>query len=74
MQDLLKEKQNDFYQACVGKVMKVLFEYRGEKTGLWVGKTEYMQPVMVKSNQDLEGKILPVEIIEASHSVLKGNL
>lgn len=74
LQALLRKKQADFYNFCVGKKMNVLFEFKGEKTGLWVGRTEYMQPVMVKSDEDLEGKILDVEIDSAGHSVLHGKL
>ncbi|MCT4552096.1 MAG: tRNA (N6-isopentenyl adenosine(37)-C2)-methylthiotransferase MiaB [Alphaproteobacteria bacterium] len=74
LQALLKKKQSEFYDSCVGKIMKVLFEYKGEKTGLWVGRTEYMQPVMVKSDNDLEGEILEVEIESAGHSVLHGKI
>ncbi len=58
----------------VGWSGMVLFDERGKVEGSWVGRNFAYKPVAVKSNENLLGKTLKVEVTEASQTYLKGKI
>ena len=73
-QSLINKQQLEYNQSCVGKTMSVLFDGKGNKDGQIVGKSPYMQSVIVEGSNQLIGKIVDVKIKEAGPNSLKGNI
>lgn len=74
LQNLLNEQQEAFNKSCVGKSLKVLFTEKGKKDGQIVGKSPYMQSVIVEGCESIIGKIEEVKITEHTKNILKGRL
>lgn len=60
--DLLNHQQTEFNAAQVGRVLPVLFEGSGRHEGQWVGRSPYLQPVHVTSDEALAGCVRDVAI------------
>ncbi|PIR39874.1 MAG: tRNA (N6-isopentenyl adenosine(37)-C2)-methylthiotransferase MiaB [Alphaproteobacteria bacterium CG11_big_fil_rev_8_21_14_0_20_39_49] len=73
-QALISNQQLEYNQSCVGKTMSVLFEGKGNKQGQIMGKSPYMQSVIVNGSEELIGKIIDVNITQAGPNSLKGEL
>ena len=65
LQALLFEQQDVFNRSCVGRIVPVLLEKKGRKSGQAVGRSPYLQPINVNGAQDLVGKIVTVRIVAA---------
>ena len=50
----------------------MLFENKIENSDKYFGRDEYLNSVVVKSNEDLKGKIFEVKILNGNHSTLVG--
>jgi tRNA-2-methylthio-N6-dimethylallyladenosine synthase len=74
LQALLTGQQHAFNQGCRGKVLPVLFEKPGRKTGQAVGRSPYLQPVHVAGAENLIGEIRNVEIASVLPNSLRGVL
>jgi tRNA-2-methylthio-N6-dimethylallyladenosine synthase len=74
LQALLNQQQLAFNQRSVGQTHEVLFEKQGRKAGQWIGKSPYMQSVLVESAQDLAGKLARVQINGAHPNHCSGSL
>lgn len=74
LQCLLDEQRRQFNQACVGKVLPVLFEKPGRHPGQIVGKTPYLQSVQVDGDMAKIGTSVPVLITEAGSNSFFGEL
>jgi tRNA-2-methylthio-N6-dimethylallyladenosine synthase len=74
LQALLQEQQRQFNQACVGKVMPVLFEKPGRDAGQLAGRSPYLQPVHADAPDSLVGQIIPVRVHAALANSLAGEL
>jgi tRNA-2-methylthio-N6-dimethylallyladenosine synthase len=74
LQILLMQQQREFNQACVGRVLPVLFEKPGRHEGQLVGRSPYLQSVHVAAPADLIGDIVPVLVAGASTNSLSGSL
>jgi len=72
LQELLQAQQRQFNARCVGRVFPVLFEKLGRKAGQLVGRSPYLQAVHAEAEPSLLGRILPVEISDASTNSLAG--
>ncbi len=72
LQELLQAQQRRFNAGCVGKVFPVLFEKLGRRAGQLVGRSPYLQAVHAEAEPSLLGRILPVEISDASTNSLAG--
>ena len=72
MGDICRQCERDFLKAQCGKTEKVLFET--ESDGYWEGYTGNYTRVKVKSDGDLEGKILPVVLTAANEDYCIGEL
>ncbi len=78
LQTELKSQARTFNEACVGRVMNVLFDRPGRHRGQMAGRSPYLQAVYVTQGdgeaQALRGRILPVRITEAHANSLAGTL
>ncbi len=72
LQTLLFDYQTKFNQACVGKVMPVLFEQKGRHKGQLIGRTPYMQNLHIETNSANINKILNVLVTDATTNSLSG--
>jgi tRNA-2-methylthio-N6-dimethylallyladenosine synthase len=72
LQTLLFDYQTKFNQACVGKVMPVLFEQKGRHKGQLIGRTPYMQNLHIETNGANINKILNVVVTDATTNSLSG--
>jgi tRNA-2-methylthio-N6-dimethylallyladenosine synthase len=72
LQALLSEQQTTFNAGCVGRILPVLFDRRGRKSGQLVGRSPYLQAVHADAQPALLGRIMPVEIAAAGANSLSG--
>ena len=74
LQQLLAAQSFAFNQSAVGKTMPVLFNKSGRKPGQLIGKSPYLQSVVVTAPTHLIGHIRDVKIQEAGPHSLKGHV
>ncbi len=79
LQQSLKKHQLSFNTNCIEKKLSVLIERIDNKTKQAMGKSQYMQSVIVKLSEeqyssDILGRIIEVEIISAAQNNLIGIL
>ncbi len=74
LQNLLNEQQQVFNEACVGRVMEVLFERPGRRAGQLVGRSPYMQAVHADAGDDCLSRVVGVEIESGQANSLAGRL
>jgi len=72
MLELAAHMKTEFYQNYIGEIVDVLFETK-KKSGFFGLTANYMD-VLVKSNNDLEGKIKLVKIIKVDGENLVGEI
>jgi tRNA-2-methylthio-N6-dimethylallyladenosine synthase len=72
LQALLLQQQRAFNQACVGRVLPVLFEKPGRHEGQLVGRSPYLQSVHAEAGAERIGEIVPVTIRAAQPNSLAG--
>ena len=70
----LSKHQLKFNESCVGTVQKVLFEKCGKQKSQYIGKTQYMQSVIVKSDKNLIGNFVDVRIERGFQNSLFGSI
>ena len=74
LQALLGRQQTSFNSACVGRVLPVLFERRGQRGGQIIGRSPYLQAVHAQGHANLIGRCLDVEIVAAGPNSLTGSI
>jgi tRNA-2-methylthio-N6-dimethylallyladenosine synthase len=74
LQLLLARQQREFNDACVGRVLPVLFEKPGRHDGQLIGRSPYLQSVHVAAEPSLIGRIIPALISGANANSLSGSL
>ena len=74
LQNLLDDHRRSFDISTVGRRLPVLFEKPGRHPGQMVGKTPYLQAVYVDGAPQMIGRILDVDILEATSNSLRGSL
>lgn len=74
LQDLLQQQQISFNNSCIGKTLSVMFQKFGKHKNQILGKSEYMQSVIVETENPsiLMNQIRRVKIISATASSLEG--
>ncbi len=72
LQDVLRRDQLAFNRACVGQRTKVLVERAGKLPGQWLGKSPWLQSVLVDDPSLKPGDLIDVELIEAGPNSMKG--
>jgi tRNA-2-methylthio-N6-dimethylallyladenosine synthase len=71
LQALLNEQQHRFNQASVGRVTDILIERDGKRPGQKLGKSPWLQSVIVEDGPPA-GSLLTVEIVSAAPNSLVG--
>ena len=66
LQDLLSEQQLEFAQTCVGKEMDILLEKPGRKPGQLIGRSPWLQSVIIDAKDAKIGDTLRVRITKAA--------
>ncbi len=74
LQALLREQQLAFNATAAGRTLPVLIEKPGRKPGQMVGRSPYLQPVVIETSPDARGRILNVVIESAGSNSLFGTL
>lgn len=72
LQELLQAQQLEFNRNTVNKTLPVLFEKIGTKKNQILGKSPYMQSVIIKDYAKNIGEIVSVKIVEARQNSLLG--
>jgi len=74
LQHLLREQQIRFNNLWIDKTFFVLFDRPGRHENQYIGRSPYLQPVHVRSTENILGKILPVKINSVFPNSLEGQL
>ena len=74
LNDRLRVHQVRFQEACIGRVMPVLFEKTGREPGQLVGRSPYLQPVHVYAPETALQQIVPVRIDAGFPNSLSGTV
>jgi len=74
LQALIREQQDAFNAATVGRVVDVLVEKRGRDPGQLSGRSPYLQAVHFIAPERLIGEVVPVKIITSLTNSLTGQL
>ncbi|HYM03323.1 MAG TPA: tRNA (N6-isopentenyl adenosine(37)-C2)-methylthiotransferase MiaB [Stellaceae bacterium] len=74
LQKLLNAQQRAFNAATVGRIMPVLFEKAGRRTGQLGGRTPYSQAVHVPAPARLLGEVVAVRLTATAAFSLAGEL
>ncbi|MEO0545614.1 MAG: tRNA (N6-isopentenyl adenosine(37)-C2)-methylthiotransferase MiaB [Pseudomonadota bacterium] len=70
LQALLNEQQIAFNEDCMGKTINVLLEKQGRVEGQLIGRSPWLQSVIVGSHIGRIGDIVPVRVTEANPNSL----
>lgn len=74
LQERLEEQRQTFNRSLIGQDVPVLFEKSGRHPGQIVGKSPYLQAVVVDAPDALIGEVHAVQIVSASTNSLAGRL
>ncbi len=74
LQALIRKQQLGFNESCVGKVLPALFTKDGKREGQLIGKSPYLQSVVVQGSQALHGQLADVKITSANLNSIAGEL
>ena len=72
LQDRIHLHQVEFQKKLIDTVQEVLIEKVGKFNNQYIGRTPYMNPVVLNSKENLIGKILPVKILSSNGLSLSG--
>jgi len=72
LQALLNQQQLEFNEGCVGREMRILLEKKGRKPGQLIGRSPWLQSVVVDESLGKPGDMVQVEIIGARPNSLTG--
>ncbi|WP_420406634.1 tRNA (N6-isopentenyl adenosine(37)-C2)-methylthiotransferase MiaB [Hoeflea sp.] len=70
LQALISSQTREFGRKCVGRTVELLLEKPGRNTGQLVGRSPWLQPVIVDAKAGRIGDIVPVRIIETGPNSL----
>jgi tRNA-2-methylthio-N6-dimethylallyladenosine synthase len=74
LQALLANRQHEFDDSQIGRILPVLFEKPGRRDGQLVGRTPYLQPVHVNAPATMIGRLASVRIERRTANSLHGTL
>ena len=72
LQQLLREQQGQFNRQFIGKEVDVLFDKPGKHKEQIIGKSPYLQSVVVEGDVNLIGNIRKVKITQAAVNSING--
>ncbi len=70
LQTLLNQQQVEFNQNCIGRKMDILLEKKGRREGQLIGRSPWLQSVIVDESLGKPGDIVHVEVTEAAPNSL----
>ena len=73
-QSIAEEIKIKYRETLIDKISNVLFENKTKEGNKYFGRDEYLNSVIVKSNESLVGKIKRVKIISGNHNTLYGEI
>ena len=73
-QDMAKRIKTDYRNNLINTNAKVLFENKIKEENFYFGRDEYYNSVIVKSEDNLTGKIKKVKIMKANQNTLFGEI
>ena len=71
-QSIAEEIKTKYRETLIGKISNVLFENKTKDGNKYFGRDEYLNAVIVKSDESLVGKIKKVKITGGNHTTLYG--
>ncbi|MBL0848826.1 MAG: tRNA (N6-isopentenyl adenosine(37)-C2)-methylthiotransferase MiaB [Candidatus Liberibacter ctenarytainae] len=74
LQEKLRQQQISFNRACIGQIVEVLIEKRGKEIGQFVGRSPWLQPVVLNSQHCSMGNMMKVRITDIKTSTLYADL
>jgi tRNA-2-methylthio-N6-dimethylallyladenosine synthase len=74
LQALLQAKSQQFNAGTVGRTCDILIERRGRQAGQWIGKSPWLQSVVVTDPSLKVGDIVSVEIVNAGPNSVEGRM
>lgn len=74
LQGLLNEQQVQFNESTVGQIVPVLFEKPAKQPGQFIGRSPYMQSVIVQGSPRIVGQIVDVTVTEAGANSVQGEI
>jgi tRNA-2-methylthio-N6-dimethylallyladenosine synthase len=74
LQALLANRQHEFDDSQIGRILPELFEKPGRRDGQLVGRTPYLQPVHVDAPTTMIGRLAPVRVERRTANSLHGTL
>jgi tRNA-2-methylthio-N6-dimethylallyladenosine synthase len=74
LQALLQDKSLQFNAGTVGRTCDILVERRGRQPGQWIGKSPWLQSVVVTDPSLQVGDIIAVEIVTAGPNSVEGRM
>jgi tRNA-2-methylthio-N6-dimethylallyladenosine synthase len=74
LQELLNEQQIVFNQNTVGTIQPVLLDRKGRQAGQFIGRSPFMQSVVVSAADRLLGQVVDVRIEEAHPNSVSGSV
>lgn len=74
LQDLLNEQQLAFNQKTVGTIQSVLLDRKGRQQGQFIGRSPYMQSVVVNAPDRLFEQVIDVRIDQAHPNSVSGSV
>jgi tRNA-2-methylthio-N6-dimethylallyladenosine synthase len=74
LQDLVNQHQLEFNKNTVGKTVKVLLDRKGRHDNQYLGRSPYMQSVVVEASERLFGQVVDVYIKEAHPNSIDGTI
>ena len=73
-QKIADDIKTEYRKNLINKTAEVLFENKLKKENKYFGRDEFFNSVIVKSDDDLTGKIINVRIIDVNHNTLFGEI
>ncbi len=70
LQALLNQQQEEFNRTCIGRKMDILLEKKGRREGQLIGRSPWLQSVIVDDSLGKPGDIVHVEIVDAAPNSL----
>ncbi len=71
-QSIAEQIKTKYRETLIGRISNVLFENKTKEGNKYFGRDEYLNSVIVKSNESLVGKIKKVKITSGNHNTLYG--
>ena len=73
-QSLAGEIKTKYRETLIGGISNVLFENKTKEGSKYFGRDEYLNAVIVKSKENLVGKIKKIKITSGNHNTLYGEI